>query len=231
MRSGAAKAFAESDVMDLVSKFVPPTALPGLLLLWWLCIPVVGFFAAGTLSGGLVAILSLVVVILFYWASAPLESLFDAWYDGRAGSGLGPVSGQYFPSDRYLDAVREDAVKLVIGDIEAPEALDSIQEKASRVVREHAPYRGLVPLAFDLLGHAARGFVMLALFTAVGALVAMLFAGEVAQFIPYVSLGAALVVALAFIPLGFAGFVYCRWHHLARLYETVAAIESAAEAG
>lgn len=217
--------------MDIVSRFVPPMALPGLLLLWWLCTPVVGFFAAGTLSGGLVVVLSLVAAILFYWASAPLDALFDDWYGVRNGGGLGLVAGQYFPSDHYLDGVREDAMKLLVGDTDSPDAFDGFEDKVRSFVFDRAPLRGMVPMAFDLLGHAVRGFVMLALFSAIGSLVALLFAGEVALFIPILSLGAAMVIALAFVPLAFAGFIYCRWHYLVRLYEAAAGIEAAAEAG
>lgn len=218
--------------MDLIAKFAPPTALPGLLLLWWLCAIVVGFFGGGALSGGLVVVLAFVLAWLFYWASAPLEALFDEWYGGatRGKSGLGPVASQYFPSERRLDAVREDAIRLLVGDPEAPGADILIHDRALSFLQDRSRLHWVLAQAFALLDGFFRGLVMLSLFTALGAIVALAFGPEVAIAIPRVTLGAGMVVALAFVPLCFAGFVYCRWHHLVRLYEAVTGIEEAAEA-
>lgn len=219
--------------MDLISKFAPPTALPGLLLLWWLCAIVIGFFGGGALSGGLIVVLAFALAWLFYWASAPLDALFDEWYGGttRGKRGLGPLASQYFPSERQLDAVREDAIRLLVGDPEAPEAHILIHGRALSFLHDRSRLHWVLAQAFALLDRFFRGLVMLSLFTALGTIVSIAFGPEIAITIPPVTLGAATVVALAFVPLCFAGFIYCRWHHLVRLYEAVAGVEEAAEAG
>lgn len=219
-----------------MSKFVPLAAVPGLAALWLLCTAVISLLAQLPFNDARSAVLAIPFAVLCYFASVPLEAVFDYWYgwsEESAGTRLKKGKSALLPSGRDLNDARQAAIDAFPAPDGARYPGEGVYQRAKEFIQQRSKAKWLEVAAFSTFNKLCRGLAMAGLFIVFGAGYFLFFheqlrdgafgAGLASLSIP--ALVAIIVVGIIFAAVCFMGFVILKWEHMVRLYRVAVQVK------